>query len=412
MRVQQRTGDVMAERNVRVPGKFPAPGQDRKRLGKRGDRAGHLAAPAPDPVAALDGFGLDEFELPDELEATAPPEERGRTGRDDVRLLYGGRGPHGELTVGHHAFRELPQLLHPGDVLVVNVSATLPAAVDGRVAGSGEQVVVHFSTRRSRQRWVVELRTPDGHGSTRQRDHRDGAVTVLLAGGASLRLLEGVGPRLWAAEFTVPDPLAYLAAHGRAIRYAYTDGDRPLAAYQTVFARPPAEVRGGSAEMPSAARPFTAELVARLVSRGVQIVPITLHTGVASLESHEPPYAEWFEVPEPTVRVVQAAKRAGSRVIAVGTTAVRALESAADRGDSTEGVLRAASGWTELVITPQRGVRVVDGILTGLHEPRASHLLMLEAIAGRPLLDLSYAEALRERYLWHEFGDLHLILSR
>lgn len=402
------------------PGRLPAPGQDRKRLGKRGDRAGHLAAPAPAPVAALDGFGLDEFELPDELEATAPPEERGRAGRDDVRLLYGGRGPGGELTVGHHAFRELPQLLQPGDVLVVNVSATLPAAVDGRVTGSGEQVVVHFSTRRSRQRWVVELRTPDGHGSTRQRRHLDGAVTVRLAGGASLRLLEGVGPRLWAAEFTVPDPLAYLAAHGRAIRYAYTDADRPIAAYQTVFARPPAEARGGSAEMPSAGRPFTADLVARLVSRGVQIVPITLHTGVASLESHEPPYAEWFEVPEPTVRVVRAARRAGSRVVAVGTTAVRALESAADSGDGsgdgsgdrTDGVLRAASGWTELVITPQRGVRVVDGILTGLHEPRASHLLMLEAIAGRPLLDLSYAEALRERYLWHEFGDLHLILSR
>ena len=411
-----RTAKERVERNgvQPPPGRLPAPGQDRKRLGKRGDRAGHLAAPAP--VAALDGFGLDEFELPDELEATAPPEERGRAGRDDVRLLYGGRGPRGELTVGHHTFRELPQLLQPGDVLVVNVSATLPAAVDGRVAGSGEQVVVHFSTRRSRQRWVVELRTPDGHGSTRQRRHLDGAVTVRLAGGASLRLLEGVGPRLWAAEFTVPDPLAYLAAHGRAIRYAYTDADRPIAAYQTVFARPPAEVRGGSAEMPSAGRPFTAELVARLVSRGVQIVPITLHTGVASLESHEPPYAEWFEVPEPTVRVVQAARRAGSRVVAVGTTAVRALESAADGGDGsgdrTDGVLRAASGWTELVITPQRGVRVVDGILTGLHEPRASHLLMLEAIAGRPLLDLSYAEALRERYLWHEFGDLHLILSR
>ena len=388
------------------PADRPVPGQDRKRLGKRGDRAGHLAAPAP--VAALEGFGLDEFELPDELEATAPPEERGRSGRDDVRLLLGGRGPQGELTVGHHAFRELPQLLLPGDVLVVNVSATLPAAVDGRVAGSGAPVVVHFSTRRSRHRWVVELRTPDGHGSTRERGQSDGAVTVRLAGGASLRLLEGVGPRLWAAEFAVPDPLAYLAAHGRAIRYAYTDADRPIAAYQTVFARPPAEVHGGSAEMPSAARPFTAELVARLVSRGVQIVPITLHTGVASLESHEPPYAEWFEVPEPTVRAVRAAKRAGSRVVAVGTTAVRALESAAD----ADGLLCAASGWTELVITPQRGVRVVDGLLTGLHEPRASHLLMLEAIAGRPLLDLSYAEALRERYLWHEFGDLHLLLPR
>jgi S-adenosylmethionine:tRNA ribosyltransferase-isomerase len=399
---------------------------------KRGDRAGHLAYPARDGAdgdgddgaggraldGALDGFGVGEFELPEELEATAPPEERGRAGRDDVRLLVGrfadasdGGGP----TASHHAFRDLPRLLEPGDVLVVNTSATLPAAVDGRVLGSGEEVVAHFSTRRSARRWVVELRTPDGRGSTRQRSGTGGPVRVRLAGGAVLAQVEplerAVG-RLWTADFPVPDPLAYLAAHGRAIRYGYTDADRPLAAYQTVFARSLAEVEGpaaaGSAEMPSAARPFTAELVARLVSRGVQIVPITLHTGVASVESHEPPYPEWFAVPPATVRAVAAARRAGSRVVAVGTTAVRALESAVD----ADGEPRAASGWTELVITPERGVRVVDGLLTGLHEPRASHLLMLEAVAGRPLLDLCYAEALRERYLWHEFGDLHLILAR
>ncbi|MFC1419692.1 S-adenosylmethionine:tRNA ribosyltransferase-isomerase [Streptacidiphilus cavernicola] len=366
----------------------------------------------------MDGFGVDEFELPEELEATAPPEERGRSGRDDVRLLLSrstGEGP----VASHHAFGDLPRLLRAGDVLVVNTSATLPAAVDGRVLGTGEPVVAHFSTRRSDRTWVVELRTPDGRGSTRQRVRPGGPVRVRLTGGAvlaqvePLTQVEPLGPgvrRLWTADFPVDDPLAYLAAHGRAIRYGYTDADRPLAAYQTVFARSLAEVEGppsaGSAEMPSAARPFTAELVARLVSRGVQLVPITLHTGVASVEAHEPPYPEWFEVPAATARAVGAARRAGSRVLAVGTTAVRALESAV----GPDGVLRAASGWTGLVVTPARGVRVVDGILTGLHEPRASHLLMLEAIAGRPLLDLSYAEALRERYLWHEFGDLHLIL--
>jgi S-adenosylmethionine:tRNA ribosyltransferase-isomerase len=409
---------------------------------KRGDRAGHLAYPVRDAGAALDGFGVGEFELPEELEAVAPPEERGRAGRDDVRLLLGrfadasdGGGPR----ASHHAFRDLPRLLEPGDVLVVNTSATLPAAVDGQVTGTGEQVVAHFSTRRSARRWVVELRSPDGRGSTRQRLQADAPVRVRLTGGGVLTQLAPLtraeplgGPaplgrrapqartgasargvaRLWTADFAVADPLAYLATHGRAIRYAYTDTDRPLAAYQTVFARSLAELEGpptaGSAEMPSAARPFTAELVAQLVSRGVQIVPITLHTGVASVEAHEPPYPEWFEVPGPTARAVEAARRAGSRVVAVGTTAVRALESAAD----PDGTLRAASGWTGLVITPERGVRVVDGLLTGLHEPRASHLLMLEAIAGRPLLDLSYAEALRERYLWHEFGDLHLLLAR
>jgi S-adenosylmethionine:tRNA ribosyltransferase-isomerase len=238
---------------------------------------------------------------------------------------------------------------------------------------------------------------------------------VLLTGGALLTQLEplpGGALRLWTADFDATDPLSYLGRWGRAIRYAYTDADRPLSAYQTVFAQSLEALRGpapaGSAEMPSAARPFTAGLVTQLVSRGVLVVPITLHTGVASVESHEPPYPEWFEVPEPTARVVRTALRAGSRVVAVGTTAVRALESAVD----PSGVLRAGSGWTDLVVTPERRVRTVNGLLTGLHEPRASHLLMLEAIAGRPLLDLSYAEALRERYLWHEFGDLHLILAR
>ncbi|WP_370109512.1 S-adenosylmethionine:tRNA ribosyltransferase-isomerase [Streptacidiphilus sp. MAP12-33] len=357
--------------------------------------------------------GLGDWELPAELEAAAPPEERGRDGRGDVRLLVAeeraGAGP----LITHHAFGELPGLLRPGDVLVVNNSATLPAALDGRVAETGEPVVVHFSTRRAESEWVVELRSPDGHGSTRQRVHDGTLVTVRLTGGARLTLLSRVGDRaggssrLWRACFAAADPLAYLARYGRPIRYGYTSADRPLSAYQTVFAEPVASAGAGSAEMPSAARPFTAELVTRLVSRGVLVVPITLHTGVASVESHEPPYAEWFEVPEVTARVVNAARGAGSRVIAVGTTAVRALESATD----PEGVVRARSGWTELVITPERGVRAVDGLLTGFHEPRASHLMMLEAVAGRPLLDRSYAEALRERYLWHEFGDLHLILA-
>ncbi|RAG81903.1 S-adenosylmethionine:tRNA ribosyltransferase-isomerase [Streptacidiphilus pinicola] len=360
---------------------------------------------------------MGDWELPPELEADAPPEERGADGRDDVRLLTARRVPGAAPVVTHHAFRELPDLLQPGDVLVVNTSATLPAALDGRITETGEPVVVHFSTRRGESEWVVELRSPDGHGSTRQRHHDGSLVTVRVTGGARLTLLSRVGDRaggssrLWRACFGAAEPLAYLARYGRAIRYAYTSADRPLAAYQTVFAEPVATAGAGSAEMPSAARPFTAELVTRLVSRGVLVVPITLHTGVASVESHEPPYAEWFDVPEATARVVNNARAAGSHVIAVGTTAVRALESAVDT-EGTDDTVRARSGWTELVITPERGVRAVDGLLTGFHEPRASHLMMLEAVGGRPLLDRSYAEALREGYLWHEFGDLHLILAR
>ncbi|HEY1016661.1 MAG TPA: S-adenosylmethionine:tRNA ribosyltransferase-isomerase, partial [Herpetosiphonaceae bacterium] len=193
----------------------------------------------------------------------------------------------------------------------------------------------------------------------------------------------------------------YLEAHGNPIRYGYAEAAWPATAYQTVYATEP-----GSAEMPSAGRAFTPELLTRLTAGGVQIAPLLLHTGVASLEAHEPPYEEWYRVPEPTAQLVNAARAAGRRVIAVGTTVVRALETVADE----RGTVHPGSGWTTLVITPERGIRAADGLLTGLHEPKASHLMMLEALAGRQHLRRTYAEALRERYLWHEFGDLHLLL--
>jgi S-adenosylmethionine:tRNA ribosyltransferase-isomerase len=346
----------------------------------------------------VDTAGLADLRVPPELVATKPAPRR-----DGVRLLVGRQGG-GEVT--HHGFRELPGLLRAGDVLVVNTSRTLPAAVDGRLAGAA--VVVHFSTRRDDGRWVVEVRDPDGHGSTLRRAGGPAGALVELAGGGGLVLeepLDPAGDRLWVAAARVPDVLRHLRGHGRPIRYSYTERDQPLSAYQTVFCTPSADGLG-SAEMPSAARPFTAPLVTELVSRGVQIAPIVLHTGVASAEAHEPPYAEPFAVPASTAWQVNAARAAGGRVVAVGTTAVRALESAADE----RGVVRPARGWTELVVTPERGVRVVDGLLTGLHEPQASHLLMLRALSGDRLLERVYAEALRGRYLWHEFGDVNLLL--
>ncbi|MFF5936016.1 S-adenosylmethionine:tRNA ribosyltransferase-isomerase [Streptomyces sp. NPDC012508] len=371
---------------------------------------------------------LEALCVPAELSARVPAEQRapGR-GRDDVRLMVS-RG----TEVSHHAFRELPGQLRAGDVLVVNTSTTLAAAVTGRLGadGGGEKVVVHFSTRGEDGRWAVELREPDGRGSTRPRPGGPEGTVVRLPGGpalggaARLVLTEPLAPgaaRLWWARVDTPVP-ALLARYGRPIRYGYTERDQPLSAYQTVFSLPSPD-GAGSAEMPSAGRPFTARLVAELVSRGVRFAPLTLHTGVASAEAHEPPYPERFEVPATTARLVNAARAGGregsrgespagrrratgGRVIAVGTTAVRALESAAADG----GEVRAASGWTDLVVTPARGVRVVDGLLTGLHEPRASHLLMLEAIAGRAALHRAYTEAVQELYLWHEFGDVHLLL--
>lgn len=361
------------------------------------------------------GTAGDFGEVPEALSARVPAEQRGPgRGRDDVRLLVS-RG----TEVTHRAFRELPGLLRAGDVLVVNTSATLAAAVDGRLGAEpgGEAVVVHFSTRGDREyprttsgggRWAVELRAPDGAGTTRPRPGGPAGTVVRLPGGARLVLEEPLtrgAARLWWARPDV-EVTELLARYGRPIRYGYTERDQPPAVYQTVFARP-APDGAGSAEMPSAGRPFTARLVAELVSGGVRFAPVVLHTGVASAEAHEPPYPERFEVPPASAWLVNAARAGGGRVIAVGTTAVRALESAVD---PASGLVRAAGGWTGLLVTPGRGVRVVDGLLTGLHEPAASHLLMLEAVAGRPALRRAYAEAVRGRYLWHEFGDVHLIL--
>ncbi|MCX4232626.1 S-adenosylmethionine:tRNA ribosyltransferase-isomerase [Streptomyces ortus] len=353
-------------------------------------------------VPPLDGGRPGSWTLPAELSASVPAEQRGPgLDRDAVRLLVS----HG-TRVSHHAFVELPGLLRAGDLLVVNTSMTLAAAVDGRAGHA--RAVVHFSTRGDDGRWAVELREPDGRGTTRARGGGPAGTEVRLPGNVRLVLeepLSGRNARLWWGRVFDADVPGLLRRHGRPIRYSYTERDQPLSAYRTVFALASAD-GAGSAEMPSASRPFTARLVAELVSRGVQFAPVTLHTGVASAEAHEPPYPERFAVPETSARLINAARAGGGRVVGVGTTAVRAVESAA----GPDGVVRAARGWTGLVVTPERGVGVVDGLLTGLHEPRASHLLMLEAIAGREAVDRGYQEALRGRYLWHEFGDVHLIL--
>ncbi|MEU7906493.1 S-adenosylmethionine:tRNA ribosyltransferase-isomerase [Actinoplanes sp. NPDC049118] len=334
---------------------------------------------------------LLDFALPPALEAHEPPEARGRA-RDGVRLLVGERAGG---TVRHHRFAELPALLRAGDVLVVNTSATLPAAVPVACG----PLTVHFSTESDDGSWLVELRRRSGKATAPYADGAEGRRYPLPGGGAvTLRERYSAG-RLWRADVdtagaaSVPD---LLYAHGRPIRYGYVRRSWPLAYYQTVFG-----VHPGSAEMPSAGRPFTHAMVTRLVVAGVSVVPVLLHTGVASPETHERPYPERFAVPPGTARVVERARADGGRVIAVGTTAVRALESAG---------AGQAHGWTDLVVTPERGLRVVDGLLTGFHEPRASHLDMLAAVAGTPLLERCYAAALDAGYLWHEFGDVNLLL--
>jgi S-adenosylmethionine:tRNA ribosyltransferase-isomerase len=345
-----------------------------------------------------------DFALPPARQAHEPPEARAGT-RDAVALMVS-RSAAG--TVSHHAFTDLPALLLPGDLMLVNTSGTLPAAVAVR-----GDLAVHFSTAMPDGDWLVELRA--GHGGSTVPSGRGAAGQRLdLPGGAELRLTARFTDRLWRARLSTA-VVPYLLKYGAPIRYSYVDSSWPARAYQTVFASEP-----GSAEMPSASRPFTPEIVTRLVARGVTLAPLILHTGVSSLEGDEDPYPEYYEVPPMTARLVNLTRRSGGRVIAAGTTVVRALESAALQPGAPEtrgsqraghaGVVAAAAGWTEHVVTPGTGVRVVDGLLTGLHEPRSSHLKMLAAFAGDELLTRCYAAALDHGYLWHEFGDVHLLL--
>jgi S-adenosylmethionine:tRNA ribosyltransferase-isomerase len=328
-----------------------------------------------------------ELPLP---EAHEPPEVRG-AGRDDVALLVATRH---DLGLAHARFHDLPCFLNAGDLLVVNTSATLDVRL------GGEAVQLWLSTPAADGAWVVELRTRD-----RRRYPRPPIGARLdLPNGAHAELVERFAgsDRLVIARFDLGEPLEeYLRRHGQPIRYGYVPERWPVDAYQTVFGREP-----GSAEMPSAGRPFTAELVLELLGRGLLFAPVVLHTGVSSPERGEPPYPERFRVPDATARLVGAVHGWGGRVIAVGTTVVRALETVA----TDDGTVAMGQGWTSLVVTPERGLRAVDGLLTGWHERDSSHLRLLEAAAGAELLDRSYRAALEHRYLWHEFGDLQLIL--
>jgi S-adenosylmethionine:tRNA ribosyltransferase-isomerase len=363
-----------------------------------------------------------DFDLPGALEAREPPEARGLQ-RDDVRLLVTDVARDG---VEHARFRDLPRWVSAGDVLVVNTSGTLNAALP--IVDDTRQLQLHLSSRLPGGFWTVEIRQRHGGASGPFREVRAGERFALPDQGAATVLAPypfvdqpAAGARLWMATVRVPGPMAaYLERFGMPIRYRYVTDRWPSRMYQTVFATEP-----GSAEMPSAGRPFTSGLVTTLVSRGVQVAPLLLHTGVSSLEDHEPPYEEYFRVSRDTAERVTSARRAGHRIIAVGTTVVRALETVTDGS----GVTSPGEGWTSMVIARGRSIRAIDGLITGLHEPRASHLTLLEqAIAAarrrvghveglppqvedREILAHAYAEALGHGYLWHEFGDSHLIIA-
>lgn len=348
----------------------------------------------------MKAFDLD-FERPAELQATQPPEARGIE-RDAVRLLVTAAGRH-----RHARFRALPKFLEPGTVLVVNRSATIPASLPA--AGAAGPFRLNLSNRYGAGVWLAEPRWSAAEPGPLPVTAGERFVAGRLAA-TFLAPYPGL-PRLWFVriEGDVDDAMVRT---GEPIRYGYLAPPYPaLPSYQTVFGAVP-----GSAEMPSAGRPFTSRLVETLRSKDISIVTVVLHAGVSSLELDDPRgdddgsdpnplFPEAFVVPPSTARAVNAARAQGRPIIAVGTTVVRALESAWSAGR-----IRAVAGFTRRFVRPGRGVRIVDGLLTGLHDPRASHLALLSAIATPDTLRAAYHEAVREGYLWHEFGDSHLIL--
>ena len=338
-----------------------------------------------------------QFDRPTELQATAPPEATGRR-RDDVRLLVSTSEGH-----THTMFRDLPRFLEPGDLIVVNDSATMPASLSAQ--GDVGRFVLNVSTRFGPKLWLTEPRWATD---------RPGPLPLspgerILACDQPVKLVASYpgADRLW---FARGDLAQAMNRCGQPIRYGYVDREQPLTAYQTVFAKAP-----GSAEMPSAARPFTQEVVDALRDRRVEIATIRLHTGVSSLEIETDTIEEHVWPPEPfsvstaAAEAVNVARWDGRRVVAIGTTVVRALESA---WDPSEQLVVERSGFTRLVVHPARGVFAVDALLTGFHDPGASHLAMLYAVAGRDVVRDGYEQAIRGGYLWHEFGDSHLLLSK
>jgi S-adenosylmethionine:tRNA ribosyltransferase-isomerase len=367
-----------------------------------------------------------DFDLPDSLAAKEPPESRGLA-RDGVRLLAAERGT-GDLR--HGRFRDLPDFLRPGDCLVLNASRTLPASLPARLRADadwsrvpGRAEVPSPPGRRAPAEVrgaPVEVRLarrlgPDLYAAllldafeNPLEGATDGSLTFASGLSARLEGRDPANPRLRNLRFALSGPalMEALSRGGKPVRYWYAGAPWDLDRYQTVFAREP-----GSMEMPSAGRAFTWELLLGLRRRGVATAFLVLHAGLSSFMDAEfdathPVAVEPYRIGSGAAATVNAAKASGGRIIAVGTTAVRALESAA----GPDGTIRPGEATTGLRITAGHRLRVADGLITGFHEPEASHLDLLSAFLPRERLRKVYAEALRERYLWHEFGDINLIL--
>ena len=331
---------------------------------------------------------------PPQLRAALPAELRGLR-RDGAKLCVVDRATR---YITHTTVARLDDHLEAGDVLVVNSSRTLPGALVVRRA-NGTTVQLRPAMQRP-DGWdalAVEVTAPHRNVTL------DIAETLTAPNGLLLRVISrrASAPLLWRLNIEAGDGLDALLRDGEPIRYSYVPNHVPLEHYQTVYATVP-----GSVETPSAGRHLTWELLNRLRTKGVNVADIVLHCTISSMQDDDvdlrkPLIEEWFRVDERAAQVANSARR----VIAVGTTVIRALESTVD----ASGMIRAAEGWTNLLIRPDSNLRSIDGLLTGLHEPPATHLDMLRAVVDADLLERAYAEVREREYLWHEFGDAMLI---
>jgi len=342
------------------------------------------------------------FTLPPELAADEPPERRG-IARDEVRLLVIDRAS-GQLE--HTRFDHFSEFLRAGDLLVFNSSRTLPASLSGCVE-QGPCIEIRLAEHLPDDSWLALLRCQRGDPFSCGLRPK---MLVDLGQGltATIRMRDEHIPRLWQLSFSKSGSELINAFYlvGRPVRYEYVSAPWGLDYYQTVYAREP-----GSAEMPSAGRAFTWRLLFDLQRRGVETAYIVLHTGLSSyldeeLDAQHPASEEEYFVSERAADKINEAHARGGRVIAVGTTVVRTLESAADEQKRVQ----AGHGYTRLHITANHALKAVDGLLTGLHEPEASHLDLLTSFLPAEKIKEAYQEAVRQKYLWHEFGDLNLIL--
>lgn len=336
-----------------------------------------------------------DFYLPEELNASHPPEKRG-VRRDHVRMMVLNRAT-GETK--HDHFFHLGEYLQPGDLVIANNSRTIPAVLQAQWSRNNEPIALKVEVRLARRRhediWdALVVANPVIPGDQLVFSPELSATVIADKENSPLKIIHFTkkGTELFNIIYALGEP----------IRYEYIEQPWDLDYYQTIFASHP-----GSVEMPSAGRAFSWELIFKLKRKNILLDFIQLHTGLSYLlddnwnqtpEDNE----EEYHISERTMERILQTKASGKRVIAVGTTVVRALESAARNG--------ALSGLTTLYIDNHYSLKIADGIITGFHEPQASHLDMLSAFVSEKHLLQAYDQAIDAGYLWHEFGDMNLIL--